>query len=269
MNRIDAAFKACRRDRRKALVAFLTAGDPDLDATAEIVPALAAAGADIIELGVPFSDPMADGPTIQESSQRALAAGTTLDGILECVRRLRRQTQVPLVLFSYYNVIFRHGLDRLAAEAAAAGVDGLLLVDVPLEELDEVRPSCRQAGLPLIRLVAPTTPPERLERICRDAEGFVYCITVTGVTGARAALPADLAAELARARAASPVPVVAGFGIASPEMARTVAAHADGVVVGSALVKCLAGPGGRAERIAAGAAFIASLAEALRPTSNA
>jgi len=264
MDRIAHAFADCRAAGRKALVAFVTAGDPDLAATERLVTAVAGAGADIIELGVPFSDPMADGPTIQESSQRALAAGTTLAGILEMVARVRRETAVPLVLFSYYNVVFQYGVERLAAAAAKAGIDGVLLVDVPLEELGEVEPALDRFALPVIRLVAPTTPPERIAQITAAASGFVYCITVTGVTGARAELPADLGLQLERVRAVSPVPVVAGFGIASPEMATAVAAHADGVVVGSALVKRMAGAGNVDERIAACRQFVAELAAALR-----
>jgi tryptophan synthase alpha chain len=265
MTRIDRAFQNCRSTGRKALVSFVSAGDPDLAATARLVAAVAAAGTDVVELGVPFSDPMADGPTIQEASQRALAAGTTLAGVLDLVRELRQTSAVPLVLFSYYNVIYQFGLERLAAEASAAGVDGVLLVDVPFEELAEVQPTLDRFGLPVIRLVAPTTPPERIARITASASGFVYCITVTGVTGARAELPADLGALLDRVRAVSPVPVVAGFGISSPEMARSVAAHADGVVVGSALVKRMAGPGSVEERVADCARFVASLAAALGP----
>lgn len=265
MNRIDRAFQTCRAEGRKALVSFVSAGDPDLATTARLVPAIAAAGTDIVELGVPFSDPMADGPTIQRASQRALASGTTLAGVLETVATVRQVTAVPLVLFSYYNVIFQYGVERLATAAAAAGIDGILLVDVPFEELGEVLPAFDRVGLPVIRLVAPTTPPERTALITRKAGGFIYCITVTGVTGSRSELPDDLGTQLGRVRAVSPVPVVAGFGISSPEMARAVAAHADGVVVGSALVQRLAEPGSVDERIAACAHFVADLAAALRP----
>jgi len=265
MNRLDHAFQACRNTGRKALVSFVSAGDPDLATSARLVTAIAAAGADIVELGVPFSDPMADGPTIQEASQRALASGATLAGVLDLVREVRKTCPVPLVLFSYYNVIYQFGIERLAVAAAAAGVDGVLLVDVPFEELAEVEPVLDRSGLPVIRLVAPTTPPARLARITATAAGFVYCITVTGVTGARAELPADLGALLDQVRAVSPVPVVAGFGISSPDMARAVAAHADGVVVGSALVRRMAGPGSTDERIADCSRFVAYLAAALGP----
>lgn len=267
MNRIDSAFQVCRSAGRKALISFVSAGDPDLAATARLIPALAKAGSDVIEVGVPFSDPMADGPVIQEASQRALAAGTTLAGVLDMVREVRRECGVPLVLFSYYNVLYRFGLEGLASAASAAGVDAVLLVDVPLEELPEVEPVLGRYGLPVIRLVAPTTPPERIARITASAAGFVYCITVTGVTGAREELPAELGDLLERVRAVSPVPVAAGFGISTPAMARAVAAHADGVVVGSALVRRMAGPGPVDERIAECARFVAGLAEALRPSS--
>jgi tryptophan synthase alpha chain len=264
MNRIDRAFQTCRAEGRKALVSFVCAGDPDLAASARLVTAIAGAGTDIVELGVPFSDPMADGPTIQAASQRALAAGTTLAGVLEMATRVRQTTAVPLVLFSYYNVIFHYGIERLAAAAARAGIDGVLLVDVPFEEMGEVQPALDRFGLPIIRLVAPTTPPERIALITRNAGGFIYCITVTGVTGARQQLPDDLSEQLGRVRAVSPVPVVAGFGISAPEMARTVAAHADGVVVGSALVQRMAGPGSVDDRIADCAHFVGELASALR-----
>ena len=263
MNRIDHAFERCRHEGRKALVTFVCAGDPDLGTSARLVTAIAQAGADIVELGVPFSDPMADGPTIQEASQRALAAGTTLAGVLDLVRTVRSQSEVPLVLFSYYNVVFQFGVERLAMAAAEAGVDGILLVDVPFEELAEVEPALARRGLPVIRLVAPTTPPERVARITAGARGFIYYITVTGVTGARRDLPDDLAAQLDRVRALSPVPVVAGFGIAAPEQARAVAAHADGVVVGSALVQRLAGAASADAGIEACRRFVAELAEAL------
>lgn len=240
MNRIDATFQRCAREKRKALVMFVSAGDPCLEATEEAVINITAGGADLVEIGVPFSDPMADGPTIQEAGQRALAAGTTLQGILAMVRRLReRGVEVPFVLFSYYNVLLQYGLERLARDARDAGIDGCLVVDVPMEEKPEVAPLLHEQGLQWISLIAPTTSPERAARIVADAEGFVYCITVKGVTGARAELPENLAEHLEELRAASPVPVVAGFGVSTPEMAALVARHADGVVVGSALVRTI------------------------------
>lgn len=264
MNRIDQTFETCRAKGRKALVMFVSAGDPDLNATEQLIREIVAAGTDIVEIGVPFSDPMADGPVIQAASQRALASGTTLRGILAMVRRLRATgVQAPFVLFSYYNVLFRHGMKALAADAAAAGVDGMLVVDVPFEEMGEILPDLTANGLHLIRLVAPTTPAERAKHILADATGFVYTITVTGVTGTRSELPAELSGLLARMRQASPVPVVAGFGISSPEQARIVAREADGVVVGSALVKRMAEAKTPAAGIADCAEFVRSLAAVL------
>lgn len=264
MNRIDATFADCRAKGRKALVLFVSAGDPSLDATEQLIREIVAAGTDVVEIGVPFSDPMADGPTIQEASQRALASGTTLRGILAMVKRLRASgITAPFVLFSYYNVLFRYGMKALAADAAAAGVDGMLVVDVPYEEMGEILPDLTANGLHLIRLVAPTTSDERARKILVDATGFVYTITVTGVTGARSELPAELSDLLVRMRQASPVPVVAGFGISSPEMAKLVAKEADGVVVGSALVKRMGQATTPAAGIADCVAFVQSLAAVL------
>ncbi len=264
MNRIDRAFAACRREGRKALVTFISAGDPSLEVSASLLTALAGAGADVIELGVPFSDPMADGPTIQAASQRALAAGTTLARVLDLARRFRQASDVPLVLFSYYNLIFRYGVDRLAADSAEAGVDGWLVVDLPVEESVEVRPALERNRLHWIALVAPTTPPERLAFLLEGTGGFVYCITVTGVTGARNDLPSDLMAHTARVKEATDLPVVAGFGISSPEMARRVAAHVDGVVVGSRIIDLLAGAASPEAGVQRAAAFTRGLAAALR-----
>ena len=260
----ERVFTACRHEQRKALIVFVSAGDPNLDCTEEVVVAAAEAGADIIELGVPFSDPMADGPTIQEAGQRALAAGTTLSGILSMVKRLRQRTDVPLILFSYYNVLYQYGVENLAADAAGAGINGVLVVDIPLEEIGEIEPVMERFDLPIIRLLAPTTPSERVENIVRQAEGFIYCITVTGITGARHELPEDIHQQLEHVRAVSPVPVVAGFGISTPDMARMVGHHADGVVVGSALVKRLAEAESDEDRPRVCREFVSALAAALR-----
>lgn len=239
-NRLERFFGESRRTGRKALVVYICAGDPDLATTERLVPQLAAAGADVIELGVPFSDPLADGPTIQAASQRALAAGTTLSGVLELVRRLRRSgCDVPLVLFGYMNPIVRMGLAPFVAEAAEAGADGLLVPDLPLEESLPLGELAQARELSLVLLAAPTTPPARLRAIGQATRGFLYFVSVTGVTGARAALPEDLPAKLAEVRAATGVPVAVGFGISTEEQARGLAAHADAVVVGSALVDAL------------------------------
>ncbi len=239
-NRIDTAFASCRSEERKALVLFATAGDPSLPFTEKLLPRLAQAGADVLEVGVPFSDPMADGPTIQEASQRALAAGTNLEGILSMIGRLRKTgLQTPIVLFSYCNVLLQYGVERLAARAAEVGVDGCLVVDMPAEERDELLPLLEARGIHWINLVAPTTPAERMEKVLANARGFTYFITVKGVTGARAVLPKDVREHVEEVSRHSPAPVVAGFGVSSPEMARTTGAAANGVVVGSALIRTL------------------------------
>lgn len=264
MNRIDQAFAACRAENRKALVAFISAGDPDLDVTERLLHALTKAGADVIELGVPFSDPMADGPTIQAASQRALAAGTTLPKILEVARRFRERAATPLVLFSYYNLIFRYGVERLATQSAKAGIDGWLVVDLPAEESAEVRPALVRHGLHWIALAAPTTPAERLPLLLEGAGGFVYYITVTGVTGARNALPSNLVDHVACLKQATDLPVVAGFGISTPDMARKIAAHVDGVVVGSKIIDLLSGADTPAAGVERAAGFVHDLSTALR-----
>ena len=264
MNRIDKTFESCRNEDRKALVMFVSAGDPNLEVSERLIAEIAAAGADIIELGVPFSDPMADGPSIQAASQRALAAGTTLQGILDMVRRLRLRIDTPLVLFSYYNVLLQYGIEKLATASAEVGIDGWLVVDVPAEEAEEVRPHIEPHGLQWITLLAPTTPPRRQADLLAKASGFAYYITVTGVTGARDRLPENLVADLDAVRALSPVPVVAGFGISSPEMAKAVGAHADGIVVGSALINTLAEAYDPETGIAQCSEFVRSLATALR-----
>ena len=237
MGRIADRFKTLRERGETALVTFVTAGDPDLATTEEVVLELERSGADLIELGVPFSDPMADGPTIQLSSERALAAGTTLPAILELVARLRARTQVPIVLMGYFNPIFIYGAERFAADAASAGVDGLLVVDLPPEEAAELKGAADARGLDLIFLLTPTSDPSRVEAVSRLGSGFIYYVSVTGVTGARSAVADTLAARVSEVRAGLDLPLVVGFGISDPSQAAQVARVADGVVVGSALVK--------------------------------
>lgn len=240
MNRLERFFTEARASGRKALVVYVCAGDPDLAATEALVPRLATAGADVIELGVPFSDPLADGPTIQAAAQRALQSGTTLVGVLGLVKRLRQAgCTVPLVLFGYMNPITRMGLQPFVSAAAEAGADGILVADLPLEESHTLGQLAEAAGLSLVLLAAPTTPPLRLRAIGQATRGFLYFVSVTGVTGSRAELPADLPAKLVAARAASSAPVAVGFGVSTPEQARALAAHADAVVVGSAVVEAL------------------------------
>ncbi len=262
MNRLERFFTESRRTGRKALVVYVCAGDPDVATTERLVPALAEAGADIIELGVPFSDPLADGPTIQAASQRALASGTTLSAVLDLVRRLRRGgCEVPLVLFGYMNPILRMGPARFVAEATEAGVDGLLVADLPLEESSALRELALARGLSLVLLAAPTTPPARLRAIGQATRGFLYFVSVTGVTGARSELPPDVPALLAQVRAVTDAPVAVGFGVSTPEQARSLAPHADAVVVGSALVAALHQGGKNPE---AALELVRSLATAVR-----
>ncbi|MGA7828148.1 MAG: tryptophan synthase subunit alpha [Geobacteraceae bacterium] len=239
MSRLAETFRNLSKKNEKALVTFITAGDPDLDTTQEIIRELEIAGADIIELGVPFSDPMADGPTIQLSSERALNAGATLPKILELVRSVRKTSEIPLVLMGYYNPVFFYGTERFVADAVEAGVDGVILVDLPPEEADAEGFSAlaRKAGLDCIFLLAPTSDEGRISKVVKRGRGFLYYVSVTGVTGARKDISVTLAEELEKIRNATTIPLVVGFGISDPTQAATVAGLGDGVVVGSALVK--------------------------------
>jgi tryptophan synthase alpha chain len=239
MGRIEERFSALKQEGRKAFIAYLTAGDPGLEATEALIPVLETAGVDIVEVGVPFSDPTADGPAIQAASQRALKQGATLEKILAMIARLRRQSGVPLVLFTYYNPILSYGPERFAADAARAGVDGVLIVDLPPEEADELRQYSDPAGLAFITLIAPTTDPKRARRILRGATGFVYYISVTGVTGTAVPRPDDVRRDVERLKGLTALPVAVGFGISTPAQAAAIAPLADGVVVGSALVRLI------------------------------
>lgn len=244
MNRIATIFQQCRAENRAALVIFAEAGYPDLAQSEQHIDNAIANGADLIELGIPFSDPMADGPVISAAGQTAIANGANLANILEMAARLRQKHPTTgLILFSYFNVMYNYGLEALCAELQRIGVDGILAVDLPCEERDELLAPCRAHGLHLIPLVSPATSPERAKAIVQDATGFVYYVSVRGITGARSAMPPELAANLATLRELSPVPVVVGFGIASRDSAHTVAACADGVVVGSAFVSACDAPG--------------------------
>ena len=240
MGRIEEKFNSLKKNGRKAFIAYLTAGDPDLATTAELIPALEAAGVDIIEIGVPFSDPTADGPVIQAASQRALQKGTTLGKILKVIGSLRRFSGVPIVLFGYYNPILSYGPEQFARDATAAGVDGIRVVDLPPEEADELRRFTDPAGLAFITLVAPTTDPVRAGNILRRATGFVYYISVTGVTGTAVPSPDDVRRDVEKLRGATTLPIAVGFGISTPEQAAAIAPLADGVVIGSALVRLIA-----------------------------
>lgn len=239
MSRIGERFGRLREQGRKGFVAFVTAGDPSLERTVEVAIELEKAGVDVLELGVPFSDPLADGPVIQRASERALQRGTTLARVLEAVRAIRKRSGLPLLLFSYCNPILRFGAERLAGEAQEAGVDGVLLTDLPPEEADSWIASARRRDLDTVFLAAPTSPDERLRRIASASTGFVYAVSRTGVTGERQSLSDDARPLLARLKTLTDAPVALGFGISTPEQAMEAGALADGVVVGSALVRFL------------------------------
>lgn len=241
MSRIAARFAALKADGRGALVTFLEGYDPDAATSLAILRGLPGAGADVIEIGVPFTDPMADGPSIQRGGLRALKAGATLAGVLALVRDFRKEdTTTPIVLMGYYNPILSYGTDRFCNDAAASGVDGLIVVDVPPEEADEIEPQAKANGLDLIRLIAPTTDDERLPRVLAATSGFVYYVAIAGITGTRSASGADLAAAIPRLRKHTTLPICIGFGIRTPEQAAEAAGIADGAVVGTALVDTLA-----------------------------
>lgn len=240
MNRLDNAFNTARQQQRAVFVAYVCAGDPDFDTSREVCRTLIEGGTDILELGVPFSDPLADGLTNQLAAERALAAGMNQARVLHLVREIRTFSEAPIVLYTYYNLVFSQGLADYAGRARDAGVDAVLILDLPPEEAGEWEAACRDTGLQTVYIVAPTSPEDRIERICRHATGFVYYVSAEGVTGEREKMAEDLRERLALIRQYARQPVVVGFGISRPEHVRTVAAVADGVVVGSALVNCIA-----------------------------
>ncbi|MBY0560967.1 tryptophan synthase subunit alpha [Hyphomicrobium sp.] len=250
VTRIDARFEALKKANRPALITFVTAGDPDPETSAQILGDLAKSGADIIELGMPFSDPMADGPAIQASSQRALKAGQNMIKTLQMVRDFRaHDNTTPIVLMGYYNPIYVYGNERFIKDAKAAGVDGLIVVDVPPEADDELCLPALTAGLNFIRLATPTTDKVRLATVLKNTSGFVYYVSITGITGAAAPVVNDVHAQVKAIKAETPLPVVVGFGVRSGEQARAISKGADGVVVGSAIVSIIEkslGPKGEA-----------------------
>jgi len=241
LNRIEKRFQELRSRGDKALVCFLTCGDPDFGTTANLVGEIAACGADIVELGVPFSDPLADGPSIQAASFRALEHGATVRGVFDNLREIRLGgCEVPIVLMTYFNPVQKYGLERFATDAAGAGADGVIITDLPPEEAADWKPAAEKAGLATIFLLAPTSTKERIELAAKLGSGFVYCVSRTGVTGARNDMPAELEKLVKTIKAASPLPVVIGFGVSKPEHVSFVTRFADGAVVGSALVNVIA-----------------------------
>lgn len=274
LSRISRRFAALRAEGRGGLVTFLTAGDPDAASSAALLARLPAAGADLIELGMPFTDPMADGPAIQASSLRALKAGQTMRQTLAMVRAFRQSDDhTPIVLMGYYNPVYVYGVDAFVADAAAAGVDGLIIVDLPPEEADELRIPAAAAGLDFIFLTAPTTDAVRLPTVVEHAQGFIYYVSIAGVTGTRSATLDDVARSVARIRGATDLPIAVGFGITTPEQAAAMARIGDAAVVGSALVKTVAEHLDTEGRPAAGlveavTGLVASLAEGVRSGSR-
>ncbi len=264
MSRIEKTFSELKKRGEAALIPFVTAGDPDLPTTLKILRALDQGGADCIELGIPFSDPTADGPTIQRSSERALKKPVSLAAIFHLVREFRSASQVPVVLFGYFNPIFRFGLEKFARQAAQAGADGVLCVDLPPEESGELKRWTDAAGMDLIFLLSPTSGPDRVHQVARQGRGFIYYVSVTGVTGARRSFDDGLRFQVERVRKAAALPVGVGFGISTPKQAAWIAGFADAAVVGSALVERIEKAKGSNQKAKQAGRFIAQLKRAIR-----
>jgi len=260
MNRIDRRFKELRAEGRKAFIAYITAGDPNLAMTAKLVLSLERSGVDMIELGIPFSDPLADGPTIQAASQRALAGGATLRKAFAAVTAMRRKTEIPLVFMMYFNPILRFGIKEFFARCRTAGVDGVIVPDLPCEEARDLVKAGRANGVATIFLAAPTSTNRSVREIIKKSRGFIYYVSLTGVTGARSALPSDIAKNLKKIKSLTDKPVAVGFGVSTPAQAAGLARHADGVIVGSAIVKIV---GEREDVITRVSRFAKSLAKAI------
>jgi tryptophan synthase alpha chain len=237
MNRIDEKFMELKKQGKTAFIPYITAGDPDMKTTEKIVYALVKAGADLIELGVPFSDPLADGPTIQKAIQRSLDNGCTTEKTFGLVKTLRKRTDVPFIFMTYYNIVFTYGVEKFIKKCKTYGVDGIIIPDIPMEESEELNAAARAEGICLIMLAAPTTPLERVKKISKYSRGFLYYVSITGVTGAGKALSSKLAIDVKKIRKAISEPVCVGFGISSPDQARDIARGSDGVIVGSAIIK--------------------------------
>ena len=264
MSRLDEVFRNAKREKRAVFIPYVTAGDPSLERSIEIVRALARAGAGVIELGVPFSDPIADGPTNQRAAERSLAAGTTLSGVLAAVEVIRQDLEIPIVLFTYANPVLRYGIEAFAEDAVTAGVDGVLFTDVPAEEMAPFEEQISARDIDLIMLVTPTSTRQRMKAAARFGGGFLYLVSRTGVTGVRRELDGGLADTIRMARKASRLPVAVGFGISTPEQVATVAEKADGVVVGSAIVSRIGAMGDCDELIGEVESFASELEAACK-----
>ena len=263
-NRIDVLFDRLRAEKRKGFIPYICAGDPNLKRTVELAFALEKSGADLLEFGLPFSDPLADGIVNQRAAQRALTDGTTIRGVFDCVRGIRNKSQIPIVLYTYLNPVFQFGADKFHREAEEAGVDGLLILDLPPEEDIELA----KANLLHIRLIAPTTPPNRIERIAKSAKGFLYYVSREGVTGAQKSIASSLKEKVAELRKHSDLPVAVGFGISNPSQAREVAQVADAVVVGSAIVDLVAEHGDKPQMVSEVAILAKALADAIKSLNH-
>jgi tryptophan synthase alpha chain len=268
MNRIEERFNRLKREGRKGLVVYIGAGDPDLAATRELALAFDKAGVDVLELGVPFSDPLADGLVNQLAAQRGLESGTTPPRLLETVAEIRKQSQIPIVLYIYFNLVYRCGMERFIQDAARAGVDGLLVLDLPPEEAGSYEALMSTAGLCNIYLVAPTTPEQRIELIVKRAKGFVYYVSREGVTGMQSKVSDTIAGMTAMIRAHTNLPIAVGFGISTPEQAKTVAGCADAIVVGSAIVNQIAEQGKSASLVPEVSSFVKGLSEAVKAVNH-
>ncbi|MFZ5781976.1 MAG: tryptophan synthase subunit alpha [Pseudomonadota bacterium] len=277
MSRITQRFAHFKADKRAGLVTYITAGDPDIDVSYQILKGLPAAGADLIELGMPFTDPMADGPSIQAAGQRALKAGITVDATFDLVRRFRKDTgddATPILLMGYYNLVYQRGPERFCKEAAAAGVDGFILVDLPPEEADELKPHAVASHLDTVLLTAPTTDDKRLPAVLKYSSGFVYFVSVLGITGTKSATEDAVRTHVARIKRHTPLPVGVGFGIKTPDQAAAIARHADAAVVGSAIVdRVKAGLDGagkpKADLVPGVLAYVRALADGVRSVRRA
>jgi len=263
MNRIDQKFNELKKKKKKAFVAFISAGDPSLKVTEELVVAFERAGVDIVELGVPFSDPLADGPTIQASSQRALKKGINLNKILKSVRNIRKKSQIPIALMTYYNPVFHYGEAKFVAQAKRAGVDGLIIPDLPPEEAGDLIKAARVNDLSTIFFLSPTTTRQRIKKIVKAATGFVYFVSLTGVTGARRQLPAALKSQVRLAKRLSRKPICVGFGISTVAQVKSVAKIADGAIVGSAIVSEIARNFGKRNLVKNVAGFVQKLSRSM------
>ena len=264
MNRIVERFAKLKRDNKKAFVVYIGAGDPNLEATRQLALEFDKSGVDILELGVPFSDPLADGLVNQLAAQRGLESGTTPPKLLETVAAIRKQSQIPIVFYIYFNILHRVGMEKFIADCAKAGVDGLLVLDLPPEESDNYEAQMAKAGLCNIYLIAPTTPEDRMEKIVKRAAGFIYYISREGVTGMQTSVASNLAVQVAKIRAHTSLPIAVGFGVSNPEQAKAVAREADGCVVGSAIVNQIAANGKSPDLVPKLGAFVKAMADAVK-----